>query len=227
MFPFCSVSVEVSWPDLISACWADKADECLATRFWRTLFQKSISTVKFLVSAICNCSEDLAKSSLMLVTVHAGGGRGLRNACETASIKPPKCWNVLLTSKYFALALRSWILWQRVSFCCVQERCAGCQFLVSSTPSTSCSCIASVLSLSVSTLPICCCLLHTLPLALLLPLVSVGSWTGTLPRCGPRGACLLMTLVTMLRLWVATVAACAVADELLSMASKNWNNLRA
>ncbi len=199
MLPFCSISVEVKLPDPISACWAERADECSATRFWRTLLQTLMLTVQSLVPAMCNCSEDLAKSFLMLVTVHAGGGRGLINACQTASAKPPKCWNALLTSKYLELstlnsALGSWILWRQVQFCCVWDRCAGRWFLVSSTPSTCCSCIASLSSLSVSKLPICCCLHCMLPLTLLLPLVSVQFWTGPFPGCGPRVACLPMPL---------------------------------
>ncbi len=178
------------------------------------------------VPGLCNV---LAKSFLMLVTVRAGGDGGLRNACETASVKPPKCWNALLTSKHLELGtlnstLGSWILQWQVPFCCIWEHCAGRWFSVSSTPSTSHSCISSVSSFSVLTLPICCCLHLMLPLALLLPLVSVQSWTGTLCGCGLRGACLPMTLVTMLRLWVATSAACVEVDGLLSIASKNWKN---
>ncbi len=53
MLPFYSVMVEVKLPDPISACWADKADECSATRYWRTLFQNLMPTMKFLVSAMC------------------------------------------------------------------------------------------------------------------------------------------------------------------------------
>jgi hypothetical protein len=71
---------------------------------------------------MCNCSEDVEKSFLILVAMCAGGSGGFRNACETVSVKLPKCWNALLTSKYLELAmlnsvLGSQILQWHVPFC--------------------------------------------------------------------------------------------------------------
>jgi hypothetical protein len=42
----------------------------------------------------------MRKSFITSDVVRGGGGGGLTKACATASVKLPKCWNALLTSKY-------------------------------------------------------------------------------------------------------------------------------